>query len=285
MKLASTLAVLFGSLAALSTAAARPLVDVSITDQTAAHVLPTYLDRGETYVAGVPGHRYSLTLRNNSGERVLAVVSVDGVNAVTGQTASAQQAGYVLGPWETAEVKGWRKSLSDVAEFYFTELPDSYAARTGRPDNVGVIGVAVFRERVRRPIAQPSIAKPDYDRKGGRAAEPMPESRDRAAADTASEAAAAPPVGAASNAAGARAPSAPVLEREAVAKQQLGTGHGERVYDPIDTTTFERLTSRPQQVVKIFYDDYDTLVARGIISVPHRHAPEAFPVGFVPDPY
>jgi hypothetical protein len=280
MKLAPTLALLFGSLASLSTAVARPLVDVSITDQTAAHVLPTYLDRGETYVAGVPGHRYSLTLRNNSGERVLAVVSVDGVNAVTGQTASAQQAGYVLGPWETAEVKGWRKSLSDVAEFYFTELPDSYAARTGRPDNVGVIGVAVFRERVRRPIAQPSISKREYERDDRVAQEPPAESRNRAA-----DAAAAPPPSVGASAARAPQPASPVLESESMAKQQLGTGHGERVYDRVDTTTFERLTSRPQQVVKIFYDDYDTLVARGIISVPYRKEPEAFPVGFVPDPY
>ena len=36
--------------------------------------------------------------------------------------------------------------LNEVAAFYFTQLPDSYAARTDRPDNVGVIGVAVFRE-------------------------------------------------------------------------------------------------------------------------------------------
>src|SRR5688572_7961312 len=172
MKAAATLALLFGSLTAISTAVARPLVDVSVTDRTAAHVLPTYLDRGETYVAGRPGHRYLLTLRNNTGERVLAVVSVDGVNAVTGQTASAQQAGYVLGPWETAEVKGWRKSLSDVAEFYFTELPDSYAARTGRPDNVGVIGVGVFRERVRREIAmQPELKQRSSAADGAAAAQ------------------------------------------------------------------------------------------------------------------
>src|SRR5687768_7890305 len=64
--------------------AARPLVDVAVTDLDQGSVLPTYLDRGKTYVAGVPGHRYTLTLRNQTGARVLAVVSVDGVNAVTG---------------------------------------------------------------------------------------------------------------------------------------------------------------------------------------------------------
>jgi len=49
-------------------------------------------------------------------------------------------------------VQGWRRSLSQTAAFYFTALPDSYAARTGRPDDVGVIGVALFR---RKPAPQP----------------------------------------------------------------------------------------------------------------------------------
>jgi len=38
---------------------------------------------------------------------------------------------------EYADINGWRKSQSSTAAFYFTELPDAYAARTGRPDNVG----------------------------------------------------------------------------------------------------------------------------------------------------
>ena len=57
------------------------------------------------------------------------------------------QDGYVLDPWGFTSIAGWRKSLDRVAAFYFTSLPDSYAARTGRPDNVGVIGLALFRER------------------------------------------------------------------------------------------------------------------------------------------
>src|SRR6266536_4853579 len=79
--------------------------------------------------------------------RVLAVMSVDGVNVITGDTASPQQSGYVLAPYESADIAGWRKSMARTAAFYFTALPDSYAARTGRPDNVGVVGVAVFRRK------------------------------------------------------------------------------------------------------------------------------------------
>ncbi len=94
-----------------------------------------------------PGHRYAVRLHNRSGRRVLAVLSVDGINAVDGRTADLHQAGYVLGPGEALEVAGWRKSLDAVAQFVFVDPAASYAARTGRPDNLGVIGVAVFRER------------------------------------------------------------------------------------------------------------------------------------------
>src|SRR5690606_9703749 len=138
-------------------AAARTLVDVSIVDRDEGRPMPQYRHEGERWLAGVPGHRYAVRLANTSGERVLVVLSVDGVNAVTGEDADPSQTGYVLEPWQSTEITGWRKSLDEVAQFHFTRLPDSYAARTGRPDNVGVIGIAVFRER--RP---PRIHIPPY---------------------------------------------------------------------------------------------------------------------------
>src|SRR5262252_4843457 len=125
---------------------------VEIFDRTEGRVLPMYWHEGRRYVVGKPGNEYAIRVRNGAGGRVLAVMSVDGVNVITGDTASTQQSGYVLAPYETAEIAGWRTSLSHTAAFYFTALPDSYAARTGRPDNVGVIGVAIFAEK-QRPIA------------------------------------------------------------------------------------------------------------------------------------
>src|SRR5690606_15836127 len=135
--------------------AQRPLVELTVVDRDTGRLLPEYRHRGDDWIAGTPGHAYSVRLANTTGERVLVVLSVDGINAVTGQTAAPSQAGYVLGPWETAEIAGWRKSLDDVARFVFTDLPDSYAARTGRPDDVGVVGIAVFRERRMRPVYAP----------------------------------------------------------------------------------------------------------------------------------
>ncbi len=135
-------------------AAAIPF-DVQVYDRTEARYLPTYQFEGRTYVVGKPGNEYSLSLRNQGGERVMVVSSVDGVNIVTGQTAGALQSGYVLSPWQTTEISGWRKSLSNTAAFYFTDHGNSYAARTGRPNDVGVIGVAVFRERQAPPPIRP----------------------------------------------------------------------------------------------------------------------------------
>ena len=106
---------------------------------------------------GKPGHEYQIRVANRLGEDLLAVMSVDGVNVITGQTADPSQSGYVVSPRASLEVQGWRRSLAQTAAFYFTALPDSYAARTGRPDDVGVIGVALFRSKP-EPQSKPRIA-------------------------------------------------------------------------------------------------------------------------------
>jgi hypothetical protein len=130
------------------------LADLAVYDRTDGRWLPIYRHEGRSYVAGKPGHEYQIRVTNRLGEELLAVVSVDGVNVITGQTAHPSQSGYVIAPRAALDMNGWRKSLAQTAAFYFTALPDSYAARTGRPDDVGVIGVALFRKKQQpQPIA------------------------------------------------------------------------------------------------------------------------------------
>src|SRR3972149_18111 len=129
------------------------LADVSLYDRTEGKRLRVYWHEGRAYVAGKPGNEYQISLRNRQREEVLAVVSVDGVNVITGESAAPSQGGYVLSPYGRLDIQGWRRSLSQTAAFYFTSLGDSYAARTGRPHDVGVIGVALFRKKPAAPAA------------------------------------------------------------------------------------------------------------------------------------
>jgi hypothetical protein len=249
------------------------LVDVQIVDRSRGEQLSSWQYRGASYVAGRPGDRYAVRLTNRSSGRILVVLSVDGVNAVSGETAAVGQTGYVLAPYQSAEITGWRKSYSEAAAFYFTALPDSYAARTNRPDNVGVIGAAVFRERVPEPVSRwrepaPSVAKDGND-SGRLEAERQ---RDGASAD-----AAAPPAQAAARA----RPDSFAAQDE----KKLGTGHGEREYSPTSQTAFERASSSPAEIVQLRYDSYANLLASGVIPRPRPlpRQPDAFP-SFVPDP-
>ncbi|GAB2497764.1 hypothetical protein [Arenimonas alkanexedens] len=264
-RLIPTLFVL-ASLASLPAAARSPsLVEMQVLDLDQSQTLPRHPHQGRDYIEGLPGHRYAVVLQNLTGERVLAVVSVDGVNAISGETAGSQQAGYVLQPWQRVEVRGWRKNLSEIAEFQFTSLGDSYAARTGRPGNVGVIGVAAFRER--QPLPPP--------RWEAEIAEAAPIAKSRAGAAEARA-----PQSAAESASSDRYDASR-------SRQQLGTGHGSRRLDAATATEFERASLRPTQVLTVWYDSHQALVARGVIPNrwPHTtHSPEAFPIGFAPDP-
>src|SRR2546423_7319194 len=202
---------------------------VEIVDRSEGRVLPMYWHQGRRYVVGKPGNEYTIRVRNGGSGRVLAVMSVDGVNVITGDTASPQQSGYVLAPYGSFDIAGWRKSLARTAAFYFTALPNSYAARTGRPDNVGVIGVAVFRERQRmKPQSEGFL------------------NRERQEADRADAAPASP-----SNAAKQAAP-------------QLGTGHGRSETSYAQYTDFERASDAPAETIAIYYDSYENLAALGV---------------------
>jgi hypothetical protein len=137
------------------------VASVQIVDRDTGAVLTPYRHRGEYWVAGRPGARYAIRVQNQRGRRVLAVTSVDGINVLTGAAGGWNQSGYVFSPGESYEIAGWRKSDDEIAAFEFTASPNSYAARTGRPANIGVIGVALFLEREPPPLAQPQLREPE----------------------------------------------------------------------------------------------------------------------------
>ena len=74
---------------------AGQIARVEILDVASGRTLPVYHSGGRYYVAGTPGREYSIRLRNRAYDELLAVVSVDGVNVVTGETAALGQGGYI----------------------------------------------------------------------------------------------------------------------------------------------------------------------------------------------
>lgn len=237
-------------------------VRMSLVDRDRGTELRSYPADGQRWVAGERGHRYAVRLYNDSPRRVLVVLSVDGINAISGEDANPSQTGYVLNPGQSADITGWRKSQDEVAQFVFSSPGGSYASRTGRPDNVGVIGIAVFNEMYRwRP-------------------QPRPEPRLRQL----------PPPAPAAPAAEAAADSSASRAEGYAAKSQapaLGTGHGDRETSQVRDTAFERASRGPAQVQELRYDSARNLRARGIVLDTRSRLPrepQAFPNRYVPDP-
>jgi|APSaa5957512622_1039677.scaffolds.fasta_scaffold26043_3 hypothetical protein len=121
-------------------------------------ILRTICHEGQTYVETPTKGTYKLRVYNNSHRRRLAVISVDGVDICSGKDASYEGGGYCLSAWQTIEIPGFHRDNGTVAAFQFKEQGGSYAAQTGRgTKNVGVIGLAVFDEKVVRRVDPPPV--------------------------------------------------------------------------------------------------------------------------------
>jgi hypothetical protein len=108
--------------------------------------LPMTSAASRTYVIGAPGDRYVIEIHNNTGNRFEAVATVDGLDVIDGRPGSFQKRGYLVGPWATVSIDGFRRNMDAVAAFRFGSVRDSYAARKGNDRNVGIVGVAFFEE-------------------------------------------------------------------------------------------------------------------------------------------
>ena len=300
--------------AAAAQAQAAP-VDLQVIDRATGQPLRVWRHDGRLFVAGAAGSRYGLRVINNTDGRVLVVMSVDGVNIISGETAGYDQRGYIFSPHESYDLNGWRKSRTEVADFTFSRLSQSYAALTGRPGNVGVIGIAVFDEKPPEPIVEAAPPAPYETERGAadgaramsRTAQPPLAMREPPPAQPPPAAGALDGAGKAADVAvTAQKREAPVQtvpmaitaytgrqrdEAEATPRQErLGTGHGAREWSVMTYVAFDRATPYPQFTEEIAYDSYDNLVAQGVIPGVRygERRPRPFPSspepGFVPDP-
>jgi hypothetical protein len=273
------------------------IAQIKIIDRGSGIELTPHLYHGEYWVAGTPGATYAIDIRNRLGERILAVMSVDGVNVISGETAGWNQTGYVFDRGGGYQITGWRKSDAEVAAFTFTASPNSYAERTGRPANISIIGVAIFRERQPQQVYVPPMITPAPDSpEAARASkhEPMQRRQEKASAGAAAPSAAAADSNSLEEAVDVTATrnlASPSQVPPAPAPApKLGTGHGDREVSYVNHTEFARMQPQPNEVIRIRYDSFENLMAMGIIKRPHPTLPttDPFPASteeqYVPDP-
>jgi hypothetical protein len=113
-------------------------------------VLPALHAPERVTVMGDAGERYAIELYNRSSMRFEVVVSVDGLDVLDGEDGDLDKRGYLLGAYQSLSIDGFRDSQNSVAAFRFGDVGRSYAASKGKARNVGVIGIALFRERGQR---------------------------------------------------------------------------------------------------------------------------------------
>ena len=231
---------------------------------------------GRFYLEAREGSRYEILLQNRTRERLGVAVTVDGLNVISGERAGGGDRMYILDPWGSTTVRGWRTSLSDVRRFTFVEERASYAARSGKANGcMGWIEVKVYRERWHTyPYPLTQAPDPWYRREP-----PSVEDKDEVRAaptpapysDDAEREMAAPAKRADGAEAGASsgrlAPPASMPERR---QAFPGTGWGARTDDPVTVVTFEP-EATAAECVTLRYEYARALRALGIPAWPEPH--------------
>jgi len=262
--------------------------------------LPHYHHKGKVYVLGSYGDRYNIRVRNHTGSRIEAVVSVDGRDAVSGKVGDyVEQRGYIIKPYGSVLIEGFRQSLSEVATFRFTDPANSYSSRMGTPQNVGVVGVAIFPEKqVRRRVRPPRpLAVPEsYSGYEKRSSKYSSESRTSTGSAKAEDRAAASARKQRRRGSAYGSKSEHMDDSRELSEpnqNNLGTEYGESRYSRVREVPFRRANPRhPSRLIALYYDDSEGLISRGIELYPEPYArrfveskPRAFPRNrFAPPP-
>lgn len=120
-------------------------ISFSVVDDRG-RILPLYRDGQNYYLSANDGQSYQLRYSNTSNQTFEIVASVDGLDVLDGSRASRSKSGYVLRPYSSFAIEGFRKSHSSVASFTFSKPQNSYAANSasGSIQNTGVIGTVVY---------------------------------------------------------------------------------------------------------------------------------------------
>jgi len=248
------------------------------------HTYPVRQKRGirKVYAEAVKGDHYRIEVKNRLNRRVGLVIAVDGRNIISGDKSWLKNSErmYILEPYESGQFSGWRTGQDRINRFYFTDVPDSYAAAFGDESAMGVIAVAAYPE-VRRYEPPVSLSRPT---------QPYPhalENRDGSGAGVGSgkaERSAPAPAAAAPSIAASKRKSAAKAEQS---MDSAGTGYGREEYSPMQIVAFEP-ESRAVETVYVKYEWRATLCRLGVVTCeqPLRRPPNRLwdNGGFAPPP-
>lgn len=210
-----------------------------------------YAARGKSYIEAIQGREYEIRIHNPLPYRVAVALSVDGLNSIDARHTSAWNASkWVLAPYETIYLQGWQMSSNRARRFYFTSERDSYAAKLGQTQNLGVISAVFYKEAAPYPIRVIPSPRPDYEEKGSAGKDAPAPSGERGVAQVRRDSMNAPPD-----------------------DDYAATGIGRSVRNDVQWVNMD-LERQPVAEITIRYEYYSALVRLGIL-------PRNYPV---PDP-
>jgi len=188
----------------------------------------------KVYAEAYKGDHYRIVVRNKLNRRIGVVIAVDGRNIISGQKSWLKNTErmYIIDAYATSEFSGWRSAQDKINRFYFTDVPDSYAAAFGDESAMGVIAVTAYPEiRHYEPPMNYSYSGP--------AGKMKEQSLDKA--------------------------MAPSVKGESRALESAGTGYGEEEYSPSYVVSFEPEKKAVESIL-IKYEWRKTLCSMKIIN-------------------
>jgi hypothetical protein len=209
--------------------------------------VPRYFHHGTIYLEAFKGKEYAIRITNPIGARIAVALSVDGLNTIDARHTEARSGSkWVLGPYESIEIRGWQTNSQNARRFFFTTEAQSYGAWLGQTENLGIISAAFFREKAhwaQQPILIPHQTPPSHPDNSPAARNEQPQ------ADSA---------GLGSQEGKAKASSLPSQAEYAA------TGIGERIRHEVQRIHMD-LEDQPFSTVSLRYEFRSALVRLGIV--------------------
>ena len=123
--------------------------NVSMHVQVNGRACKEYTHKGMSFIEARSGTNYTVKIKNDNPYRVMAVLSVDGLDVVTGKPAEETNTGYIVDAYSSLDVKGYRISDDNSASFIFTSKGKSYVQQAkSNATNAGVIGLRTYKEKL-----------------------------------------------------------------------------------------------------------------------------------------